>query len=135
MISLILSTATKYLLPLLLIFAIFMLVRGHYEPGGGFVGGLVAASAFALYTISQGVAKARSMFPAKPKVLMLSGLSLGILSGFIGFINEGNFLKGVWFNIYIPVLGELNTPLLFDIGVFFVVIGVTLNIIFTLAES
>ncbi len=59
MTSLILSTATRYMLPLLLLFSIFLLLRGHNEPGGGFVGGLVAAAAFALYAIAFDVATAR----------------------------------------------------------------------------
>ena len=59
MISLILRTATRYLLPLLLLFSIFLLLRGHNEPGGGFVAGLVAATAFALYALSTNVAAAR----------------------------------------------------------------------------
>jgi L-alanine-DL-glutamate epimerase-like enolase superfamily enzyme len=53
--SLILRTAARYLLPLLILFSIFLLFRGHNEPGGGFVAGLVAAAAFALYALAADV--------------------------------------------------------------------------------
>ena len=58
MTSSILQTATRFLMPLLLLFAVFLLLRGHNEPGGGFVGGLVVAAAFVLYSIAYGVAAA-----------------------------------------------------------------------------
>ncbi|WMJ74938.1 Na+/H+ antiporter subunit B [Cytophagaceae bacterium ABcell3] len=135
MISLILSTATKYLLPILIMFALFMLIRGHYEPGGGFVGGLAAAAAFALYTISNGVEKARDLFPARPSKLTLTGLVIALGSGLVSLFTNETFFKGEWLNFDFPVVGPLGTPLMFDIGVFLVVIGVTMNIVFTLAEE
>ncbi|MFN6947226.1 MAG: Na+/H+ antiporter subunit B [Cytophagaceae bacterium] len=135
MISLILSTATKYLLPILILFAFFMLIRGHYEPGGGFVGGLAASAAFALYTISNGVSKARAIFPMPPSTMVLTGLILGLGSGLFSFFREQIAFKGIWLDFHFPVIGLLGTPLLFDIGVFLVVIGVAMKIIFTLAEE
>jgi multicomponent Na+:H+ antiporter subunit C len=59
--SLILRATTRLLFPLTLVFSIFLLVRGHNEPGGGFVGGLAAASAFALVLASDGLEKARRL--------------------------------------------------------------------------
>lgn len=135
MISIILATATRYLLPILLLFSVFMLVRGHYEPGGGFVGGLVASAAFALYTISIGVAKAKHIFPMKPNYMMLIGLSLSLFSGIIGLLTDKSLFTGKWTSFSFPVIGPLGTPLFFDLGVFLVVIGVTMTIIFTLAEE
>lgn len=133
--SLILSTATKYLLPILLLFSFFVLIRGHYEPGGGFVGGLVAASAFALYTISQGVLNAKKLLPVRPIFMFILGLALSVFSAIIPVLTGEVFFKGLWLNFKVPVIGALGTPLLFDVGVFFVVIGVTLTIIFNLAEE
>ena len=57
--SLLLRTAARFLVTLLLLFSIFLLLRGHNEPGGGFVGGLVAAGAFALYGLASNVVEAR----------------------------------------------------------------------------
>ena len=62
----ILSTATRYLLPLLLMFSIFLLLRGHNEPGGGFVGGLVAGAALALYAMALGLPSARQVLGIEP---------------------------------------------------------------------
>lgn len=131
MISLILSTASKVLLPVLLVFSFFVLIRGHYEPGGGFVGGLVAASAFALYAISNGIKEARRLFPHSMLFIVL-GLSCALVSGLLSiFLNKAAF-TGLWTDFALPVIGKLSTPLLFDIGVYFVVIGVATSIIFTL---
>jgi len=135
MISLILSTATRILLPVLMLFSVFILIRGHQEPGGGFVGGLVAASAFALYTLSNGVAKARKIFPLNPNTFIVVGLTTSLLSGLLSiFIGKPGF-TGLWSQTELPVIGPLSTPLMFDIGVYMVVIGVTTSIIFTLKQK
>lgn len=70
MISLILSTAISYLMPLLLLFSVFLLMRGHSHPGGGFVGGLVASAAFALYEIAYGARRARQVVRVDPGTLI-----------------------------------------------------------------
>jgi multicomponent Na+:H+ antiporter subunit B len=131
MISLVLSTASKVLLPVLLVFSFFVLIRGHYEPGGGFVGGLVAASAFALYAISNGIKEARRLFP-HAKLFIVLGLSSAWISGLMSVVAGEIAFTGLWTDFALPVIGKLSTPLLFDIGVYFVVIGVATSIIFTL---
>lgn len=133
--SLILSTATRYLLPLLLLFSVFLLIRGHNEPGGGFVGGLVAAAAFALYAIAYGVATARQTLGLDPGRLIGLGLLLAVSSGIIALVVGQPFLTGLWHPQLVPVLGKIGTPLLFDVGVYLAVIGVVLLIIFSLMED
>ncbi|MBE0660896.1 MAG: Na+/H+ antiporter subunit B [Bacteroidales bacterium] len=131
MISLILSTSTKILLPVLLLFSFFVLMRGHYEPGGGFVGGLVAASAFALYAIANGVKVAKRLFP-HAKLFIVLGLSFSLTSGLLSaFVGKAAF-TGLWTKFSLPVIGQLSTPIFFDVGVYFVVIGITTSIIYTL---
>lgn len=130
--SLILSTATKILLPILLLFSVFMLIRGHNSPGGGFVGGLIASMAFALYTIAHGISHARQIFPLKPNVFIIGGLAAALLSGVLALFSGNPAFTGIWGSYEVPVLGPLSTPLLFDIGVYFVVLGVSTGIIFTL---
>jgi multicomponent Na+:H+ antiporter subunit A len=134
-VSLILSTATRYLLPLLLLFSVFLLIRGHNEPGGGFVGGLVAAAAFALYAIAYGVATARQILPIAPGRLIGLGLLLAVGSGILALVAGQPFLTGLWHPQPVPVLGKIGTPLLFDVGVYLTVIGVVLLIIFSLMED
>jgi len=135
MTSLILSTATRYLLPLLLLFSFFLLLRGHNDPGGGFAGGLVAAAAFALYAIAHGVAAARRVLPATPQTLIGGGLLVAVSSGLLPVLLGQPFMTGLWDKRSVPVIGKLGTPLLFDLGVYLVVIGITLLIIFSLAEE
>jgi multicomponent Na+:H+ antiporter subunit B len=133
--SLILSTATRYLLPLLLLFSIFLLLRGHYEPGGGFIGGLVAAAAFALNVIAFGVPRTREVLHIDPRILIGAGLLVATISGFLAWGFGNAYFTSVWLKQPWPVLGVVGTPLLFDIGVYFVVLGVVLKIIFVLAEE
>jgi multicomponent Na+:H+ antiporter subunit B len=133
--SLVLRTAIRYLLPLLLLFSIFALLRGHNEPGGGFVGGLVAASAFALYALAFSVERARQLLPGTPRRLMGLGLLTAVGSGLIAVLVGDPFMTAQWEDRPLPVVGKLGTPLLFDVGVYLTVIGVVLTIIFALAEE
>lgn len=135
MTSHVLSTATRFLLPLLLLFSVFLLIRGHNEPGGGFVGGLVAASAFALYTIAYTVQDARKILRVRPRVIIATGLLAAAASGSLALAAGNPFMTGMWAPLEIPALGKVGTPLLFDIGVYLVVIGVVLTIVFSLAEE
>jgi multicomponent Na+:H+ antiporter subunit B len=136
MTSLILRTATRRLLPLLLLFAVFLLLRGHNEPGGGFVGGLVVASAFVLYSISAGVAACRRALLVDPSVLLSGGLLVALSSGLPGLLAGRPFMTASWFAVGVPpAVVSLGTPLLFDAGVFLAVIGVVLTIVLTLADT
>lgn len=134
MISLILQTATRYLVPLLFLFSVFLLLAGHNEPGGGFVGGLVASAGFALYAIAFDVKEARRVLTADPIRLIGVGLGIAIFSGLIGLFASEEFFYGVW-TPEESNLPKFGTPGLFDVGVYLVVIGVTLSIVFTLAEG
>jgi multicomponent Na+:H+ antiporter subunit B len=129
--SSILRTAARVLMPLLLLFALFLLLRGHNEPGGGFVGGLIVAAAFALHAIAYGVAAARRALVVQPSTLLGAGLLVALLSGLLAVIVGQPFLTSQWITIGIT----LGTPLIFDVGVFLVVIGVVLTMTFTLAEE
>jgi multicomponent Na+:H+ antiporter subunit B len=133
--SLILTTATRYLLPLLLLFSFFLLLRGHNEPGGGFVGGLVAAAAFALYAISGDVQSTRQVLKVEPRVLIGVGVLMAATSGVLPLFSGKPFLTALWLKQPLPVLGKVGTPLLFDVGVYLLVLGITLKIIFALAED
>ena len=137
MTSLILRTTARYLTPLLLIFSIFLFLRGHNEPGGGFAGGLVAAAPFALLSIAFGAAEARRVLQVDPRTLIGLGLLAAVAGGVIGLLYGKPFLSGVWGYFQLPGLGsvEFGSPILFDLGVYFVVIGVTLSIIFALEEA
>jgi multicomponent Na+:H+ antiporter subunit B len=135
MASLILSTAARYLLPLQLLLSAFLLLRGHNEPGGGFVGGLVVSAAFALYAIAYDVAAARRALGIDARVLMAVGLLVTVTSGLASLVGGQPFMTGLWSEFVVPLLGKVGTPLLFDTGVYLVVIGVMLTILFALMEA
>jgi len=135
MISPLLSITSNLLLPLLIVFSIYLLLRGHNLPGGGFVGGLVAASAFTLYLIANGVVAAKEKLRSDPRNIIIAGLVLMLSSGLIALVLGRPFLSGLWFETTFPVIGKIGTPLIFDIGVYLVVCGITLSIIFSLAED
>lgn len=137
MTSIILRSATRYLFPLLMLFSIFLLIRGHNEPGGGFIGGLLAAMAFAMYALAYDTSTARRMLRAEPKTILGVGLLVSATSGVLGMFYDEPFLSSLWWHPQRgPLAGlHLGTPLLFDLGVYLVVIGVTLLIVFSLAEE
>jgi multisubunit Na+/H+ antiporter MnhB subunit len=136
MTSSILQTAARLLMPLLLLFAVFLLLRGHNQPGGGFVGGLVVAASFVLYTIAFGVEAARRALLIGPPTLLGVGLLVALLSGLPGVIAGQAFMTAIWVTLAAGSTSlAVGTPLVFDIGVFLAVIGVVLTIVFTLAEA
>jgi multicomponent Na+:H+ antiporter subunit B len=136
MTSSILQTATRLLMPLLLLFAVFLLLRGHNQPGGGFVGGLVVAASFVLYSIAFGVDAARRALLVRSSTLLGIGLLVALVSGLPGVVLGQPFMTSMWTTIALGSTElDIGTPLIFDIGVFLAVIGVVLTIVFTLAEA
>lgn len=137
MISIIFTTAVRVLMPLLLLFSLFLMLRGHNEPGGGFGGGLVAAAAFALYSFAFQSDAARRVLRSQPPTLIAVGLIMALGSGLIGLGNGLPFLTGIWEQITLPGGNQayIGTPIIFDLGVYLVVIGVILMIVFALQEA
>jgi multicomponent Na+:H+ antiporter subunit B len=133
--SLILRTAARFLLVLLLVLAVFVLLRGHNEPGGGFIGGLLAAGGIAIYQLACGVTRARALLRVEPRALAGAGLLLALAAGIFSLADGLPFLTGVWMERELPGVGKLGTPLIFDAGVFLLVIGAVLTILFTLDEE
>ena len=134
---LILQTATRFLKPLLILYSIFLLFSGHNEPGGGFVGGLVASAAFALHALAYNVEVTKRLLRVDSHYLIGAGLLLAMGSGLCSLFRGAAFMTGVWKHFDVPGLGpvEIGTPLFFDMGVYLVVLGVTLTIFFHLAEE
>jgi multisubunit Na+/H+ antiporter MnhB subunit len=136
MTSSILQTAARLLMPLLLLFAVFLLLRGHNQPGGGFVGGLVVAASFVLYSIAFGVDAARRALLVRPSTLLGIGLLVALVSGLPGVVAGYAFMTALWTTVAAGSMAiAVGTPLVFDVGVFLAVIGVVLTIVFTLAEA
>lgn len=134
--SVILRTASTYLLPLLLMFSFFVLLRGHYLPGGGFVGGLIASIAFVLHFFANGLKNTKKIIRFHPGIMIPVGLTLAMCSGLVPmFFEHLPYMTGVWMAENVPVLGSVGTALFFDTGVYIVVVGITLTIVFTISES
>ena len=138
--SLILSTATRILMPLILALSIFVFLRGHNEPGGGFIGGLLAATAFALLEKAEGLARARAALRVQPQALAAFGLGCALVAGVWGGFAYGDFLKGVWPFLTVDAVGHkhglpVGSIFLFDLGVYLVVLGTVCGILFALEEA
>ncbi len=133
--TLIFRTMAPYLTSLMVLFSVFVLLRGHNEPGGGFIGGLIAASAFAIYGIACGVSPVRRAIYFHPMSISGFGLFIAGISGFLSLFGGVPFMTGLWAQI--NVLGvqvDLSTPLVFDIGVYLVVLGSLTSIALALEE-
>ena len=136
--SLILSSATRVLVALMLLFSIYMLLRGHNEPGGGFIAGLIAAIGFALYAFGHGPEAARRALRIEPQVIAVLGLSLAFVAGLLpALIGEAPFTGQWWFLAATPESKglPLSSVLLFDIGVYLAVVGAVLTLVLTLEEE
>ena len=134
--SYILRVATRMLVGLILVFSVYLLFRGHNAPGGGFAAALVAGTGFSLFAITEGPQMVRKALAIDPLVCMAWGLLLSIASGVIGTLAGRPFLTGLWWPADStgngPVLGS---PMLFDIGVFLVVLGAILTLMLHLEEG
>ncbi len=133
--TIIFRTVAPNLMSLMVLFSIFVLLRGHNEPGGGFIGGLIAASAFAIYGIACGVSPVRRALWFHPMAIAGFGLLLATLSGVLSLFQDVPFLTGLWAEPHlfgVPV--TVSTPMVFDIGVYLVVVGSITSIALALEE-
>lgn len=128
--SFILTTTAKWIVPILGIFSFFLLLRGHNWPGGGFAGGLMAGAALVLYAFASSTDYVQRKLYLNSFFLIGAGLLLAFLSGLIGLLREGAFLKGYWLDRDLLILPKLGTPLLFDLGVYVVVVGMVVLVVF-----
>ncbi|MDZ5472081.1 Na(+)/H(+) antiporter subunit B [Bacillus sp. 31A1R] len=135
--DLILQTVTKVVLFIILLFSIHLFFAGHYYPGGGFIGGLMTAGALVLLLLAFDMKTVSKILPIDYKILTGIGLLFSVGTGLGGLLFNVPFLTHAFSDVYLPVLGKtsLHTAVLFDIGVYLVVIGVTMTIIQTIGES
>jgi multicomponent Na+:H+ antiporter subunit B len=118
--NVILRSSVKILTPLIFFFSIIVLLKGHNDPGGGFIGGLLGALGWVVYRLGTG----KQELPFNMIYVMSIGLALCLFSGLYAVFVDTPFLTGHWGpGINIPTLGvvKLSTPLFFDIGVYMVV--------------
>ncbi|WP_137151342.1 MnhB domain-containing protein [Devosia sp. FKR38] len=122
--TIIFRTIAPLIVATMLVFSIYVCLRGHNEPGGGFIGGLIGASAIAVLGMATSATHARKALYFDPLSFAGFGVLLAGLTGLISIFNDNPFMTSIW--LYLE-LGEstvpLSTPLVFDIGVYLVVFG------------
>jgi multicomponent K+:H+ antiporter subunit A len=127
----IMASLTRLLLPLALLVSVFIFLRGHNLPGGGFIAGLVTAIALIMQYLANGVTWTHARLPANMHPVIAAGLAIAILTG-LGSLAFGHpFLTSTFGHVHWPVVGdfELASAMAFDLGVYLVVVGSTLLIL------
>lgn len=178
--TLIFATAIRILTPVFVVFSLYILLRGHNHPGGGFIGGLIGSIAFVFHTLAHGTKETtKSYFSLtfykydrkphhgkvrhalrvlrknlirnryekpksiwnyyplrlRPAYIMAFGLLVAVSSGLLGLLLGEPFMAGYWIDAKIPLIGSLGTPLLFDAGVYILVLGMVLKLVFTMSKD
>jgi len=136
--SIILRVGTRYLSGILVLFSLYMLIRGHNEPGGGFIGGLIGSTGFVLYAIACSTAEARAALKFMPQNIAVAGLGISLLAGIAAALFGDPLFTGQWLFINPTEDSKglpLSTVLVFDIGVYLVVFGSILSIFFAMEEE
>jgi multicomponent Na+:H+ antiporter subunit B len=131
-----LAQTGRILFPWLIVLSLIVFYRGHNLPGGGFIGGLLGAAAFILIGLGDGMETARRRLRLDPVSVLGIGIGITILSGLPGlFGDEESYFVDRWLpDFTLPILGDMHigTPMLFDLGVYIVVLGFVLHTVFSL---
>ena len=122
--TVIFRTAAPLIVATMLVFSVYICLRGHNEPGGGFIGGLIGAASIAVFGMASGVPAVRRALKVDPLALAGFGVLLAGFAGLMSLFIDAPFLTAIW--LYLD-MGDttvpLSTPLFFDIGVYLVVFG------------
>jgi len=122
--TVIFRTLAPLIVAIMLIFSFYVCLRGHNEPGGGFIGGLIAAAAIAVFGMSSGVDAVRKALRFDPIAIAGFGVVMAGASGLLSLFIEAPFMTSIWFYLDIGnTVVPLSTPLFFDLGVYCVVFG------------
>lgn len=135
--STILQTAMRLILPLALLFACYAALKGHNEPGGGFIGGLIAAVALCMFRMSHGPDALLRLVPVHPRWLVFAGLALALGTAVAPLLFGLPLLRSAVGEVHLP--GDQVIPyasaMIFDLGVLLVVVGVAVGMIMRLSEE
>ncbi len=131
------QTATKVIVFIIILYSLHLFFSGHYTPGGGFIGGLMTAGALVLLLLAFDIKTVVNTLQLDYIKLTATGLLIAVLTGIGSFFFKVPFLTHTFSYVELPFLGEtaLATAVLFDLGVYLVVIGVTMTIIQTIGET
>ncbi|MEF7614632.1 monovalent cation/H+ antiporter subunit A [Aquincola sp. MAHUQ-54] len=131
------AVLARLLLPIAMVFAVHLFLRGHNQPGGGFVAGLVVASALVLQYMVAGTQWVETHFWLRPQRWIATGLGMAWLTGLGALALGYPFLTTHTAHLHLPIVGEMHvaSALFFDIGVFSLVVGATMLILIALAHQ
>lgn len=138
MTSLLFQTAARLILPLSLVFAAYMMLKGHNAPGGGFIGGLIAAVSLMIFAMACGREALMRLVPVHPRTLIAGGLLLAVLTGLLPLLVGNPMLTSTVIDEFPLGWGQsihFVSVLAFDSGVVLVVIGVSIGMIQRLGEE
>lgn len=127
----IMASFARLLLPLALLVSLFILLRGHNLPGGGFIAGLITAVALVMQYLANGVVWTQERIPFNLHAIIGYGLLIATATGLASWFFGYPFLTSAFSHIHWPVIGEfeLASAMAFDLGVYLVVVGATLLIL------
>lgn len=129
--SMLMRATAPLLVGALAVLSVYVLVRAHHAPGGGFSAGLLMASAIAVELIAFGLDGARRTLRIDPRCLVGFGVLAAATAAWLGPLLGKPLLAPLW-GPYIPGLAHLSTVLLFDFGVYLIVGGTAITIMFAL---
>jgi len=131
------AVLVRLLLPVALVFACHLFLRGHNEPGGGFVAGLVVAIALIAQYMVSGTRWVEARLDLQPVRWIAVGLLLAVATGLGSMLFGHPFMTTHTAHVALPVVGEVHLPsaAAFDLGVFAVVVGSTLLVLIALAHQ
>ena len=135
--SLIVDVATRIVLQSGLVVSLYLLFAGHNQPGGGFIGGLVAGAGIALAYVAGGLEQVRGLLRLAPWSVVGAGLLVATVSAIVPAVLGGSILSQDYVTFHPPLLGEVKvtSALVFDTGVYLVVVGMVLMAFEALGES
>lgn len=133
----ILQTVTRAASFIILTFAVYLFLAGHHDPGGGFVGGLLVASAATLLLLAYDLKTVKVLFKFDYTKLAVGGVFIAVATGMGAVVFGEPFLTHTFGTVDLPMFGatEFATAVLFDVGVAFAVFGTALSIIYTISED
>ena len=121
----------------LLVFSVYLLFAGHNQPGGGFAGGLVAGVAVVLAWSTGGLDMVRRIIPIRSSALLGLGIVISATTGFASLAIGLGYLESGYLELTIPLIGKVKavSALAFDVGVYLVVVGMSLGLVRALGEE
>ncbi|MGI8940018.1 MAG: Na+/H+ antiporter subunit A [Iamia sp.] len=129
--SAIFDQVTRAAFPVILLVSVYVALRGHNAPGGGFAGGLIAGIAFVMRFLAGGSPRLRRARPVPTSGFIGCGLLLAVGTGLASVLGGAEFLDGGIGHLEVPIIGEVElvTATVFDIGVYVLVLGAVLSVL------